>query len=238
MIKDGIIQDKFINGIPVIVDLIPKTNTMARPAYLMKAESITVHNTGNSSKGADAKSHTVYVKQVKAYIGWHFVVDDKQIIQNLPIIENAWHAGDGGNGDGNRKSIGIETCEHEGIDWRKAKDNAINVINYLFDNVSTIENTYPHQHWNGKYCPHKILDEGWDLFMEEIENARLIDDVFQDFNLIPDWAKADIRQAKERDIVKGDTDGKFNPYLSITRLESTVIANRVINFILETINKD
>ena len=26
----------------------------------------------------------------------------------------------------------------------------------------------PHQFWSGKYCPHKLLDEGWDKFLNQI----------------------------------------------------------------------
>lgn len=173
MIKDGIIQIDNIYSTPFKVDLIPKNNTSSRPAYEMNPTSITVHNTGNSKKGANAEMHTEYVDNTTAYVSWHFTVDDKQIIQELPIIESAWHAGDGKTGKGNRTSIGIEICEQEGIDWEKAKENGIKLIKFLIENVSTIEGVVPHQHWTGKYCPHLILDEGWDKFMAQISNSLI-----------------------------------------------------------------
>lgn len=172
MIKNGIIQDKSIQGVPVTVDLIPKSNITSRPAYHMVPMSITVHNTGNRSKGANAKSHTNYIDTAKGYVSWHFSVDDKEIYQELPVNENAWHAGDGGEGKGNRTSIAIEICEHEGINWAKAKENAAKLINYLLYNLN-LKDVYPHKHWSGKYCPRVILNEGWDKFLEFVEILRV-----------------------------------------------------------------
>ena len=170
MLKNGIIQDTTISGIPFRVDLIPVTNKTSRPAYKMDPTSITVHNTGNSSKGADAEAHTEYVDNTTAYVSWHFTVDDKQIIQELPIIENAWHAGDGGSGKGNRTSIAIEVCENNGIDWKVARDNAINLIVYLMKETGIeLGSVVPHKKWSGKNCPHVILAEGWDKFIDDIE---------------------------------------------------------------------
>ncbi|MCY8944958.1 N-acetylmuramoyl-L-alanine amidase [Bacillus atrophaeus] len=41
---------------------------------------------------------------------FHFAVDDKEVRQGIPTNRNAWHTGDGTNGTGNRKSIGVEIC--------------------------------------------------------------------------------------------------------------------------------
>lgn len=171
MIKNGIIQENNIFGIPFKVDLIPKSNKTSRPGYSLKPNSITIHNTGNKQKNANALMHTKYVDETKNYVSWHFTVDDKCIYQELPINENAWHATDGREGKGNRTSIAIEICEHEGINWTKAKDNAIKLVFYLFDNAPSLKqksyngHVVPHQHWHDKYCPHRILDEGWSKFM-------------------------------------------------------------------------
>lgn len=178
MIQNGIIQTDNINGIPVFIDLIPTSNKTSRPQKPMSPTSITVHNTGNSKKGADAEMHTEYVDETEFYVSWHFTVDDVAIYQELPINEISYHAGDGGNGKGNTTSISIEICEHVGINWDKAKRNAINLINFLTKNVSTIKHIVPHKNWksrrypNGKYCPHRILDEGWDKFIQDIKDAK------------------------------------------------------------------
>lgn len=94
-----------------------------RPGYAMTPLYVTVHNTANTSKGADAKSHAAYVKRSTTEVSWHFTVDDKEIFQHLPLNENGWHAGDG-HGDGNRKSIGIEICENEDGNFQQAVKHA------------------------------------------------------------------------------------------------------------------
>lgn len=41
----------------------------------------------------------------------HLVIDETEAIECIPLNEVAWHAGDGANGTGNRKSIGLQICE-------------------------------------------------------------------------------------------------------------------------------
>lgn len=74
--------------------LIPK-NTNARSGYAMTPEYITIHNTANTSKGANAASHASYMSNSgkNTYVSYHFVVDDKEIYQLLPCNEAGWHAG-------------------------------------------------------------------------------------------------------------------------------------------------
>lgn len=169
MVKNGLLTNSKIGSAVFAVDLIPTSNKKARPGYPMTPKYITVHNTGNSSKGAGADSHTKYVNNVDISKSWHFTVDEKKIYQELPVTENAWHAGDG-NGPGNRSSIGIEICENIDGDWKQARRNAILLIVVLLDELNlTPDKVVPHKHWSGKYCPHKILDEGWDKFLAEVK---------------------------------------------------------------------
>ncbi|MCY8127150.1 N-acetylmuramoyl-L-alanine amidase [Bacillus spizizenii] len=153
----------------IIQDFIPKGNKN-RPGYSMNPLYITVHNTSNAAKGADAASHARYVKNPGTATSWHFTVDDKEIYQHLPLNENGWHAGDG-NGTGNRKSIGIEICENSDGDFEKAVSNAQWLIKKLMkDQGIPFANVVPHQHWSGKYCPHKLLNR-WDSFKAGISGA-------------------------------------------------------------------
>lgn len=196
--KDGILEVNKIGNVPVIVDLIPVSNKTSRPRYAMKPTFITIHNTGNSKKGANAKMHTEYVDTAKGYISWHFTVDDKQIFQELPLNETGWHAGDG-DGCGNMKSIGIEICENDGVDWYKAKYNALQLITFLMKECNiSIYNVVPHQHWSGKYCPHLILDEGWDLFISDVGKMAKSKD-----NKPSPWAIDAVKWAKENGISDG-----------------------------------
>lgn len=139
----------------------------ARPSRKMAPKYITVHNTGNDSKGADAAAHSKYLHGgAGGSTGWHFVVDDLNVIQNIPADEVAYHAGDGGNGPGNSTSIGIEICENEDGDLEKAISNAVFLIRQLMEQYKIpLENVVPHQKWNGKYCPRKILPR-WNEFVE------------------------------------------------------------------------
>ena len=85
--------------------------TPARPGYPMNAMGVTIHNTGSTGT---AENHAVYMTKnggFNASTSYHFVIDDINCYQLLPITENAWHAGDGALGAGNRKTIAIEICE-------------------------------------------------------------------------------------------------------------------------------
>jgi len=130
---------------------------------------ITVHNTGNAKKGADADNHTNYVDGINDYISWHFTVDDNDIIQEMPVNEVAWHAG---TTKGNYNSIGIEICENVDGNWKQARENGIQLIAQLMVDMNIpITRVVTHQSWSGKYCPHLILDEGWDKFIAEVKKA-------------------------------------------------------------------
>ena len=109
---------------------IPKGNKN-RPAHPMSPKYITIHDTGNASKGSGAKNHAIYAGRGVNEVGYHFVVDDKNIYQLLPLTENAWHAGDGGSGTGNRQSIAIEICENPESNRTTAEKNAQQLAAYL-----------------------------------------------------------------------------------------------------------
>ena len=185
MIKDGILQVKEICDTPVLIDLIPKENRWARPGLRMVPTSKTIHETDNLAHSADARMHTRYVDNTKQYVSWHFTVDDSIIIQELPINENAWHAGDGSKGKGNRTSIAIETCVNDGGDFEKAKENAIKLIKFLDKYLPQAEMNWQHNHWNGKNCPKRIRKSGWKNFLDKVEAFELEQ---CDTYPVPDWS--------------------------------------------------
>ncbi|SHI85337.1 Papain family cysteine protease [Hymenobacter daecheongensis DSM 21074] len=123
------------------------------PTYL------TIHNTANASRGADAHMHAQYLKGSDAQqrlVSWHFTVDDKRCVQHLPLHERGMHAG---TGLGNASSIGIEICEHAGIDQAAANQRAALLTAALLRHLDlAIAHVVPHQHWSGKRCPHLLLD--------------------------------------------------------------------------------
>ncbi|MDW8785388.1 MULTISPECIES: N-acetylmuramoyl-L-alanine amidase [Bacillus cereus group] len=139
--------------------------------YTMNPEFITVHNTYND---ATAENEVSYMIRNDNQVSFHIAVDDKEAVQGIPLERNAWHAGDG-NGNGNRKSIGVEICYSlsGGDRYYKAEDNAAIVVAQLMKQYNIpISKVRTHQSWSGKHCPHRMLAEGrWDRFIERVQNA-------------------------------------------------------------------
>ena len=180
--------------IEVKKDFIP-AGRLNRPAYYNPGQFITVHETGNFSKGADAAAHARYLKTVNDKISWHYTVDDKDCYQHLPEEETAFHAGDGA-GDGNRKSIGIEICVNEGGELEKAVNNAARLVaKIMVRRKIPLENIVPHHHWSGKNCPQGILagkPVNWQdfLFLVEAQRERQ-----------PHWAEGFLLYLQEKGVV-------------------------------------
>lgn len=138
--------------------------------YTMTAEFITVHNTAND---APAQNEINYMNSNNYQTSFHFAIDEKEVVQGIPLNRNAWHAGDGGNGTGNRKSIGIEICwsKSGGNNFVKAEKLAAKFIAQLLDERAwEINRVKKHQDWSGKYCPHRTLDMGWNRFIGMVES--------------------------------------------------------------------
>ncbi|PUB12636.1 N-acetylmuramoyl-L-alanine amidase [Paenisporosarcina sp. OV554] len=157
-----------IGNATVIVDIVQKGNPEIRPGIPMNPKYFTDHDTGNSGRGADAKMHNRYIHNMASYkpkdtnhVSWHISLDENFIIQHLPFDEPAFHCGDGwGLNSGNRTSIGVEKCMHQGADRNKIEANAIALYVYLLKEFKfPITSVRPHQSWSGKYCPQVILNK-------------------------------------------------------------------------------
>lgn len=167
----------------IIQSYIPKHNRN-RPGNMMKPLYITVHNTSNTAKGANAASHAVFVAHAGTDVSWHYTVDDQLIYQHLPLNENGWHAGDG-RGTGNMKSVGIEICENADGDFEQAVENAQWLIRKLMGELGiSLSNVVPHKHWSGKQCPRKLLNR-WDSFKAGIATARTNNTSAKPVSVIP-----------------------------------------------------
>ena len=132
---------------------------------------ITIHETGNTAKGADAAAHGAYLDSAAgedALVSWHYTVDDHAIVQHLPDYETAYHAGDGKDGPGNTTSVGIEICFNAGGDFEAAKANAAALVRLLMEEHGIpLDNVVQHNHWNGKDCPKTIraTPRAWEAFL-------------------------------------------------------------------------
>ena len=142
-----------------------------RPGGSNPCKYITIHETGNAAKGADAAAHGAYLDSAAGeddLVSWHYTVDDHAIVQHLPDYETAYHAGDGKAGPGNTTSIGIEICVNEDGDFEKAKANAASLVRLLMEEHGIlIDRVMQHNHWNGKDCPKTIraTPGAWEAFL-------------------------------------------------------------------------
>lgn len=138
--------------------------------YTMNAEYVTFHNTAND---ATAQNEISYMIRNNNQVSYHFAVDENEVVQGIPINRNAWHCGDGRNGTGNRKSIGVEVCYSKsgGERYKKAESLAIKFIaQLLHERGWGVDRVKPHQFWSGKYCPHRVLaDKRWGDVISRIQ---------------------------------------------------------------------
>lgn len=142
-----------------------------RPAFLMKPRFITIHDTSNKWAECTAESYIAVLNQYSDESAWHFSIDSKEIIQHLPLDENAWHCGDEEDGDGNRASIGLELCMNEGGDRKETERKAQELCALLMKQFNIpLENIKQHNDWNDlANCPELLRTEGrWDSFIEGI----------------------------------------------------------------------
>ena len=148
--------------------LVDESKYSLKCPYKMTPKFLIVHNTAND---ASANNEISYMRKNNSSTSFHIAVDDIEAVQGVPFDRNSWNAGDGSNGNGNRNGIAIEICYSEsgGDRWEKAKTNAVELIVQLLNERGWgIEQVKKHQDFSGKYCPHRILDEGWEHFLNRI----------------------------------------------------------------------
>jgi N-acetylmuramoyl-L-alanine amidase len=222
----------------IIQDFIPVGRRNRPGTKLTGPKYITIHDTANPSKGADALMHARYLKGDDAAnrpASWHFTVDDRNIVQHLPLDEVAWHAGDGSSGPGNTSSIAIEICENADGDRAKAEANAAELVAHLLKQFNLpIDAVVQHNRWSGKHCPRIIRNRpgGWEGFLAAVR-ARL------EMKKPPETAPAPVsgapadeisawaREARDWAVNRGITDGT-RPKDSVTREELWTMLYRAL----------
>lgn len=149
-------------------DLITSDRYPIKAPYSMDPIGICVHNTAND---ASAQNEIAYMKRNDNKISFHIAVDDKEAIQAIPFDRNAWHAGDGAQGVGNRKYIAIEICYSKsgGDKFIQAEKNAAEVIAQLLkERAWGIDRVKRHYDFSGKNCPHRTMELGWERFLDMV----------------------------------------------------------------------
>jgi len=142
----------------IIQDFVP-AGRRNRPGRVNPMLFVTIHETGNTSRGSGARNHANYLKGDTAAnlpVSWHYTTDDKETYQHLPENEDGFHAGDGG-GNGNRQSIGIEMCVNSDGDFAKTIDRTAALTADICRRRNIpVENVRQHNNWSGKNCPQNI----------------------------------------------------------------------------------
>ncbi len=162
--------------------------------YTMTPTRIVVHNTGNK---ASAQNEIAYMIRNDNKVSFHYAIDDKEIVQGIPENRSSWNAGDGRNGIGNRQGIAIEICystiggeKFEAAEKLAAEFIAMKLKEYGWG----IDKVTKHQDYDGKYCPHRTLDMGWDRFLNMIRSH---------LNVAPAPAPAVDIEQMARDVIAG-----------------------------------
>lgn len=225
-------KDEIYDHDGVTVDLIEKALYQYKCPYLNKPQAIIIHNAATPNGTAKALNNALH--NSKEYKSWHFSVDDKDVIESLPLNRNAFATGDGAYGLGNRTGIHIEIAKDNdndsNEDWLKARDNGAKLAAELLHNYGWgIDNLKKHQDYkmtdgSYKYCPHKILDEGWDDFKYLV--AQYLDQLN---NPMKDDSKED----------KKDENGSENKKDDSTTKEQINVngINKIIEMILKIVEK-
>lgn len=154
----------------VVQILCPSSMYSIKCPYAMTPTRLVVHNTAND---ASARNEISYMISNNNQTSFHFAVDDVEVVQGIPENRNAWHAGDGGSGIGNRQGLSIEICYSKsgGTRFINAEKNAAKFIAQKLKQYGWgIDKVTKHQDYSGKYCPHRTLDMGWQRFLNMVQS--------------------------------------------------------------------
>lgn len=212
-----------------IIDHIPRTTPHnRRPGVPMTPQYITIHSTGNPKSTARNERAWLTNPLNTVTASYHIVVDEKEAIEVLPLNEVAWHAGDGGNGTGNRKSIGIEICESG--NRAKTLENAVKLVAKMLNERGWgVDRLRRHYDWNKKICPRIFYDggkwTGWQQFKQAVQ--RELDKLkggttVAEKNVPSSWAKEAWEWAKKEKLLDGT-----RPKDTLTREEFAVVLKRL-----------
>ena len=150
--------------------LVPESKYPIKCTYEMNPEFIVIHNTAND---ASAMSEISYMIGNNNKVSYHCAIDNYRVVQGVPFNRNTWNAGDGGNGNGNRKGISLEICYSRsgGEQFEEAEKLAAEYTAYLLKKYGWgIDKVKKHQDFANKYCPHRTLDMGWQRFLDMVSS--------------------------------------------------------------------
>lgn len=218
-----------------------------------KIKYIVIHDTGNSSAGANAIAHFNYFNGSERSSSADFFIDDTQILcVNDYHKFYTWHCGDGKGkyGISNRNSIGIEICINSDGNRQKAIDKTLVLVRELMKELNIpIDRVVRHYDVSRKNCPGSMINNNWAewyefkkriqdtevLSMPQYEELKtMIGELskkikepmiynYVDANM-PEYAKPIIQKLMNKGYLKGDSSGNLN--LTDDMLRILVILDR------------
>ena len=124
----------------------------------IKIRGICIHNTGNS---LSAQENYNIMENATDNRGCHFFIDEKEVIQAMPLNYCVYHTGMGKDW-ACKHTLAIEICRSQSSAelYNSAEEKAVEYVKYLMDRYSlTTDDIYFHHDFNNKtYCPHRIMD--------------------------------------------------------------------------------
>jgi len=188
-----------------IIDHIPKSKSK-RPGTKMSPLYITIHNNGNPKSTARNERNYLTNPNNTRSASFHIVVDEKEIIEAIPLDEVAYHSG---NSAGNKTSISIEICE-SGNQAKVIEDATELIAKMLFDRDWETGRLRTHKNWSNKNCPRLLLPM-WDAFVQGIDRklGELKYNAIKPANapkaeiVVSDFAKDAIEWAKVKNVSDG-----------------------------------
>lgn len=204
------------------------TADVNRPVYIV------VHDTGNTSVGANAEMHYRYFNGGDRQASAHFFVDDKEIIQTVEIKDKSWHCGDGGGrfGIANHNSIGIEICINSDGNYQQALSNTVDLIVWLMLQYNIrIDKVCTHYMASHKNCPGTMNKDGrwtaWTEFKKRVEDEYNFQKIVSNPKLIstPDYWRANCKDG-------GFIDGAYLRVLLFRYTNSIALCTNIDDVLL------
>lgn len=140
-----------------------------------KIKYISIHDTGNKRRGADAEAHFNFFNGGDRGASAHYFVDDKQILRIIKDEHKSWHCGDGKGKYGirNENSIGIEMCINSDGDFNKTYLNTLKLTKYLMEKYNIpLENVVRHYDASRKICPNIWKENNWEKWNKFKEHLK------------------------------------------------------------------
>lgn len=221
----------------IVKKLCPQARYNIKCPYLREPDRIVVHNTANDAPAANEISYMINRPEE---VSFHFAADDTEVVQGLPLERNAWASGDG-LGAGNLRGIHVEICYSKsgGERFQRAEENAARLLAELLKERGWgLDRVTKHQDYDGKYCPHRTLDLGWERFLKMVKKYLEQEDNV-DYNTfkrymdrynrelaaaqISGWAGESWGWAKENGLLDGSA-----PKAPLTREQAAAVLSRVL----------